>query len=114
MRDLNRPSRSGTATSRDATRRDKRRNKDARSRDPTICGGVRVQWHDELSGNLSLVQELFVVEKLSRLLYPPTMPRAGAEGAMSRYMRIIGDTLRSHGRLGEHVKAWELIRLQRR
>jgi hypothetical protein len=77
MRDLNRPSRSGTATSSDATRRDKRRNKGARSRDPKICGGVRVQRHDELSGNLSLVQELFVVEKLSGLLYPPSYNAKG-------------------------------------
>jgi len=30
--------------------------------------------------------------------------RAGAEGAMSRYKRIIGDTLRSHTRLTQEVE----------
>jgi hypothetical protein len=30
--------------------------------------------------------------------------RAGAEGAMSRYKRIIGDTLRSHSRPAQEVK----------
>ena len=30
--------------------------------------------------------------------------RAGAEGAMSRYKRIIGDTLRSHGQPSQEVE----------
>jgi len=30
--------------------------------------------------------------------------RAGAEGAMSRYKRIIGDTLRSHSRPAQKVE----------
>ena len=30
--------------------------------------------------------------------------RAGAEGTMSRYKRIIGDTLRSHGRPSQEVE----------
>ncbi|UEM24276.1 hypothetical protein JL100_032060 (plasmid) [Skermanella mucosa] len=30
--------------------------------------------------------------------------RAGAEGAMSRYKRIIGDTLRSHGRQAQETE----------
>src|SRR4051812_25141844 len=46
MRDLSRPSRSGTATSRGATWRDARRNRGAWSRDPTTCGGVKAQLHD--------------------------------------------------------------------
>jgi hypothetical protein len=32
--------------------------------------------------------------------------RAGAEGAMSRYKRIIGDTLRSHSRPAQKIKTW--------
>ncbi len=30
--------------------------------------------------------------------------RAGAEGAMSRYKRIVGDTLRSHSRPAQEVE----------
>jgi hypothetical protein len=30
--------------------------------------------------------------------------RAGAEGAMSRYKRIIGDTLRSHSRPAQEIE----------
>jgi hypothetical protein len=43
MRDLNLPSRNGTTTSRDATKRDTRRNRNASSRDPMTYGGFRIQ-----------------------------------------------------------------------